>query len=186
MTIILEKLAAFFAGPIGRWIVVAALVAAALFAGGVYERSVGYREGLDVGAKQLAEQAKANAAAVVALDTKYRNEEAAHKKDVDEIGARYETKLADAQRQRDADVVAARAGTLSLSIPSTCHADNGVVPGAGASGPASHAEARIELPREVTAGLYGIADDADEIVHQLDACQAIVEADRKLNPKGSP
>lgn len=183
----MTAIAAFFAGPIGRWLVIAALVVAALFAGGAYERSVGYREGLDVGAKQLAEQAKANAVAVVALNTKYRNEEAAHKADVDQIGAQYAVDLAESKKQAADDVAAARRGALRLSIPAvSCNAHGSVVPDAGAGGSAGDAEARTELPNEITASLYAIADDANEVVRQLDACQAIVEADRKLTPKGTP
>lgn len=171
---------AFFGTKLGRWIVVAALVASALFAGGVYERSIGYREGLRVGDQRVAEQAKANAQAVIALNMKYRGEEAAHKADVERINAEHAIDLADAEKQAQDAVDAARAGRIRLSIPAPRSADNCHVSGAGTD-PARTPEApRTELPTEIAATLLGTGKEADEVVRKLNWCEDLLEADRKL------
>lgn len=181
MSLVLEKIVAFFAGPIGRWIVVVALIAAALFAGGVYERDLGYREGLNEGQKQLAEQAKANARAVIALDQKNRSEEAAHKADVERINAEHAVDLADARKQADDDVAAARAGRIRLSIPSAPRStDNCVVSGAGTNPARAPDPSRTELPAETSANLLATGSDADEVVRKLNWCEDLLVADRKL------
>lgn len=89
----------------------------------------------------------------------------------------------DAEAKRRHDVAAARSGAISLRVPATC-------PGSGAGsapqtspGPGgSDGAATAELPREVTADLLALADDADAIVGQLAACQAVVKSDRAPEP----
>lgn len=49
--------AAFFVGPIGRWLVVAALVASSVFAAAVHERNIGWNE-RDLQARNEAEAAR--------------------------------------------------------------------------------------------------------------------------------
>lgn len=178
---IVEKLAAFFAGPIGRWIVVAALGAAALFAGGVYERSIGYREGLKAGDQRVAEQAKANAQAIIALNAKYRGEEAAHKADVERLNAEHSKDLTDARMQANEAVAAARAGRIRLSIPATpASPDDCHLSGAGADSPGAPEPRRTELPAETSANLLATGADADEVVRKLNWCEDLLVADRKL------
>ncbi len=168
---------AFFAGPIGRWIVVAALVASALFAGGAYERSVGYKEGIDVGAKELQAQAKANAKAVVALDQKYRKQEQTQAAELAAQGVEYEKNLKVAQDIRDRDVANARSGALKLRIPSNCRsADAGKLPDTPSPSSGGNDSATIELPATVTGRLYALADDADSVVNQLSACQTVIKS----------
>jgi len=54
---ILEGVVKFFGTPLGRWILIAGLVSAALAAAGLHERSVGYAEAMDhVHAQQKAEE----------------------------------------------------------------------------------------------------------------------------------
>ena len=180
MTIILAKLAAFFAGPIGRWIVVAALISAALFAGGVYERDIGYREGLDVGAKQLEAQAKANASAVIALNAKNRKQEQDQQKDLAQDGAEYQKQIDIAHQIRDRDVAAARAGAIKLWIAThPGSSGDGSAPKASTAPGVGDGETRAELPPAVTSDLLALADDADAVVRQLTACQTIVETYQK-------
>ena len=174
---ILSAVLGFFNTPLGKYVAIAALVLSALFAAAVHQRGIGYEKGLAVGEKMLAEQAKANAAAVIALNRKYRAIEEANKREIDAIGASHAEKIKALQAQRDRDVRAARDGSIVLSIPSTCGGSSSSETGTSSAG--SHAEARTELPRETTANLLSLANDADEVVNQLTACQAILTADRK-------
>lgn len=174
---------AFFAGPIGRWLVVAALLASMAFAAGVHERNIGYKEGLDVSEKRLADQAKANAAAVSALDAKYRKSEQDHKAALAAVGATYEKNLAAAKTRRDRDMADARSGSLRLSIPASCAgADGSATSAAGAAPGGGNGPARTELPREVTANLLALANDADDLARQLAACQQVIQSDRSIPP----
>lgn len=118
-------------------------------------------------------------AKILALEEAARKEEAARAAGLDKVAKIYEEKLADAEAQKDRDVRAARAGTLSLRIPTPCKA-------AGLGGTAQAAPgtglgdggATTELPREIAADLFALADDADKVVKQLTACQAVVREDR--------
>ena len=179
---------AFFAGPIGRWIVVAALMASAAFAAAVHERNIGYEKGMAVGQKILEEQRKANVAAVTALDLKYRNSERDHKADLDRIGADHAKEMARADARRQRDIADARSGALRLSIPSSCNPDGSSPAQAGGPAAGGDGQARTELPSEVTASLFALADDADAVVSQLSACQAVIISDRQSFPpvKGTP
>lgn len=165
---------AFFGTTLGRWLVVGALVAAALFAGGVYERDIGYREGLNVGAKQLAEQAKANADAVIALNARYRADEAKQRDQMVQLGIDYANSLKQSEEQASQDVAAAKSGALKLRIPAHCPTASSVVSSPPAPSTGSNGPETVELPGEVTSRLYSLADDADTIVAQLSACQTVI------------
>ena len=131
------------------------------------------------------EQKVIDAAAVTALDAKYRKLEAESKAAQDALGVQYAKDLKAAKTRRDADVAAARSGALRLSFP-TPSANQCPAPEAGSGKPGNHEEARTELPRQVTADLLALADDADEVVLQLTACQAVVEADRQPRKESDP
>lgn len=61
----------FFGTPLGRWIVIVALVASALFAGGVYERNIGYQEATDKAIKQRQAEENAYLGIVAATQTAF-------------------------------------------------------------------------------------------------------------------
>ena len=177
---------AFFATPLGRWVVIAALVAMALFTGAIYERNVQHQKDLADFDKERQAQTMANLKAVGLLDAKYRKKEQDDKVEKEKIGADYEKKLADKDAQRARDVASARAGSLRLSIPSNCPHADGSSP-AQTSGLASSGDdpTRTYLPQQVTSDLFALADDADAVVAQLTACQAVIVSDRQPT-KGSP
>ena len=85
------------------------------------------------------------------------------------IGATHEQEKADLEKRRRADVAAARAGALKLRVANACPASNAgetsAAPGVG------NDATTAELPREITEDLLGLANDADEVVTQLGACQ---------------
>jgi prophage endopeptidase len=118
-------------------------------------------------------------AKILKLEQAARDAERRHAEDLEVISAGYQKELVNAKAQRDRDVSAARSGALSLRFHAegsgACAGGTGqtAAGAAGRDGPAT-----AELPREVAAGLFAIADDADEVVRQLSACQAVIRADR--------
>lgn len=129
-------------------------------------------------ARENTELQAANAK-IFELEEAARAAEAAHTTELDKIAQRHQREIADAEVQKEADVAAARAGRIVLRIPAPCKDPNGgegtaatAAPGVGDGG------ATAELPREITANLYALADDADKVVRQLAECQAVVVEDR--------
>lgn len=118
-------------------------------------------------------------AKILELEAARRAEEQRHADAVADISQTYEKEKADAASQKARDVAAARAGALRLLVPARCPDANRNKTGAVAAGAGERdGGARSELPREIAANLFALADDADEIVKQLSACQGIVRADR--------
>ena len=177
----MTALLAFFAGPIGRWLVIGALLASSLFAFGLYERDIQYKKDEAGYTKERQLQAEANAAAVKALDAKYRKVEKDGQDALNTLGANYEKDISALNAIRDRDVANAKSGALRLSINARCPSPNvGSVPGAAPSpslgdGPTT----QIDVPRPVVERLYRLADSADEISARLTTCQAILTEERK-------
>lgn len=121
---------------------------------------------------------KANAA-IKRLEEEARASELRHAEDLNVISTGYQKELVNAKAQKDRDVAAARAGTLGLRF----RAEGGTCPGgtgqATASSGGRDGPATAELPSEIAAGLFALADDADEVVLQLTACQAVIRSDRE-------
>jgi len=169
---------AFFVGPIGRWLVVTALVASAVFAAGVHERNIGWNE-RDAQAKlEDAQRQKVEADAIAKEHAKRLAEEAEAAKQQARLKQDFEKEMADAKTQHDKDVAAARAGSLVLRLPST-GSGSLRVPDSAVSGDTQTQGS--QLPPEVTANLFGLADDADALVKDDNYCWSIVAADRKKN-----
>jgi prophage endopeptidase len=125
------------------------------------------------------EQNNRFAAATKKAEEDRRADEQAHAAAVDVIARSHAQEIEDARKQKDRDVAAARAGTVGLRFNASRDPAGGCKP----SGPAAGAGngdggATTELPREIAADLFALADDADEVVRQLSACQAVVRADR--------
>lgn len=120
-----------------------------------------------------AQKARLDAALLVA-QLRIGELEKEHEKLLIQIGIHYKKEFEDVEARRVRDVAAARAGTLRLRIPGS------VCPGpatqAGAAPAGSDGAEAGELPREVAADLLTLANDADNVVNQLTACQAVVRA----------
>ena len=176
----MTALLAFFAGPIGRWLVIGALLASSLFAFGLYERDIQYKKDEAGYTKERQLQAEANAAAVKALDAKYRKVEKDGQDALNTLGANYEKDISALNAIRDRDVANAKSGALRLSINARCPSPNvGSVPGAAPSPSLGDGETRVELSSADASTILAIADDADAIVSQLTTCQAILTEERK-------
>lgn len=89
------------------------------------------------------------------------------------VGADLEKENATLKDQRKRDVAAIRSGELRLRVANACP---GPSTGPEASTPSSISNdaTTAELPREVAEDLLSLANDADEVVNQLGACQATI------------
>lgn len=131
-------------------------------------------------------QARENAELVTANGKIKTLEEGARKAEQDKaaalaaISTDYERKLSDANKQRAADAAAVRAGSLRLRDPSApglraC----GSLPTEAAAGTGQRdGGAAGELSGEATQFLFDLTADADQVAIQLQACQAVIAADR--------
>lgn len=163
------------------WIIVGFLVA--LIAVGVGGYTKGNADG--VTKEHAAALARDNAELTAAnlsirkLEEAARETEQAHALMLSTIAMKHEKEIADAATQKDADVAAARSGRIVLRIPATCKSPNGGSGPKTAAGPGvGDGGATTELPREIAGNLLALADDADAVVRQLAACQAVVLSDR--------
>jgi prophage endopeptidase len=78
---------------------------------------------------------------------------------------------------------AARDGSERLRIPGACPPANVDREAAATPAPGrSDGAADAELPGPLAAALHDLANEADAIVEQLTACQAVVLSDRKESP----
>ncbi len=116
--------------------------------------------------------AKANAAKVA--------EESAHQQQLAAIEAQHLKDLANAKTQHDKDVAAARNGALRLRVPASVCGDSGNV--SSPPGGQSPAGSYVELPRSLVERLFGLADDADALTANYNACLQVIQSDRKVTP----
>ena len=86
------------------------------------------------------------------------------------VGETLEQENADLKKQRERDRVAIRAGDLKLRVANACTRPS-TGPEASTAPGVSDDSTTAELPREVAEDLLSLASDADEVVHQLGACQ---------------
>ena len=137
---------------------------------------------------QARENAELNAANIEIrrLSDEARAKEKQFATQIAAIGEAHAKESARIRAQRDRDVADAHSGALRLRIPAApCEARGGGVPDAAPGAAASDvASATQELPRALTASLLGLVNDADELADEVNACWAVVRADRGINLKG--
>lgn len=118
---------------------------------------------------------------ITRLNTEAREKEAIHAQQLADVSTNYQKEIQHAKDQRNRDVAAARSGALVLRYDVAGQATD--TSGAGAPGASTgrcDGQAGAELPREISANLLDLVNDADDVTRQLDACQQIVRADRAL------
>lgn len=117
---------------------------------------------------------------ILALEQAAREQEQEEAARMAAIAGDYEGRLQNVQTQRDRDVAAAHRGTLRLRDPGapSLRADGCSGGPATAGAGVGDGPAPGELSRAVTADLFSLVDDANAVVEQLTACQAVVRADR--------
>lgn len=142
--------------------------------------------------------AKANAK-IIELEGKVRETERRHAEAMADASKVYQGRLKDADEKRKRDIAAALAGQRKLQFS----APGGRPGGSEACPPGTTASRRdggtstelrgapgsdiqVTLPPKITADLYDLAHDANKVVEQLTACQAIVRADRQIQGQTPP
>lgn len=158
-----------------------ALVAALVYAYGRQQFGLGEQ------AERSAWLARENTALTTAntriktLEEKARATEHQHGQDMAAASAQYQKDLTHEKATRDRVIADLRSGALRLRVPVTCAISTAgdSTAAAGASAAGRDGETRAELSGAAAEFLVGLASEADEVVHQLTACQAVVTADRK-------
>ncbi|WP_148716691.1 lysis system i-spanin subunit Rz [Chitinolyticbacter meiyuanensis] len=92
----------------------------------------------------------------------------------------YQESLTHEKARHDRLLADARRGAVRLSVPVRT-VDACPVPAAAAGTGRGDGEARAELSDAAAGFLVGLAFDADTVVRQLTACQAIVDSDREAS-----
>ena len=155
----------------------AVLAILALLAHYIYEAGGDARE-----APWLKREAQTNADAanrIKAAEDRARAAEALAAARLVSISGAYQNGLQENEREKNAAVAALRAGKR-LYIGAACPPAGGSEPAQAAAGAGGRdGEARAELSESAAEWLVGLASEADAVVRQLTACQAVIEADRK-------
>lgn len=128
--------------------------------------------------RETQELTKANAD-ILRLTNAARVKEQEHAKKTGEIAAKLQGVKNELKTRKARDAAAVSDGSVSLRVAAECKGSAGSAAseaGPGAAG--GIATATVELPRKVAADLFDLANDADEVVGQLTACQAILVSDR--------
>lgn len=160
------------------WVILAAVVAlgGALWGAYIYGTSVGkaksdvawQKRELAINAESTTKLNAANAR-VLAAERKSAGDLAA-------ISSAYQQKLLEKDHEKDRAIASARANGLFVNTKRPSCRDT--VPEVGTSTGGRDGDTRSELSEEASAYFIAEAVRADKIVEQLQACQAIVAADR--------
>ena len=120
------------------------------------------------------------------LNTQAREQERQHAEAMAHISTQFQEQLQHVKSQKDSVIADLRTGAVRLRIPvtapSTSAACGGIPAEAFASAAGRDGETRAELSAEAAEFLVGLASEADEVVQQLSACQALLQADREVQP----
>lgn len=154
--------------------------AGSLFGVGRWQNEAGHTaERVTWQAKTNQELAQANAK-IIQLETAARAQEQQHAAQLEQVATTYEKEKADVTAQKDSVIAQLRAGAIRLHDP---YSPGFKAPGSPTSPAASTGRcdggAGSELSQRTSEFLVGLASRADEVVKQLQACQAVVKSDRK-------
>lgn len=116
------------------------------------------------------------------LTDEVRRQERQHQQDMADASAQYQKDLKHEKATHERVVADLRSGALRLRVHlASSQTAGGRGTGAVGSGPGGcDAATGGELSGPAAEFFVGLASEADEVVHQLTACQAIVAADRRL------
>lgn len=180
------RLIEFLVGLLGSAFIVAVIYASFLAYGGnrfkageLAERGVWMQ-------RENAELTVANAR-IIELERAARAQEQRNADQLAAASKTYQESIEHEKATHDRTVADLRSGARRLRIelarrPAAAGDTAGTAgPGAGRC----DGEARAELSAAAAEFLVGLAGEADAVVHQLTACQAVVESDRQINqPQG--
>lgn len=115
-----------------------------------------------------------------------RDQERLHAEAMAHISTQFQEQLHHVKSQKDSVIADLRAGAVRLRVPvtpaSASPACSGIPGEAFASARGRDGETRADLSAEAAEFLVGLASEADEVVQQLSACQALLQADREVQP----
>jgi Bacteriophage Rz lysis protein len=165
-------LTTFLGTPLGRWTLVVLLILASLFAGGWHERNVGWNE-RDL---QAQKEDSERAAEIARQVTRAHTIETAQSKAFQDLTAEHDKEKARAD-QAVTDRLAAIRGGARLRANCSSSPD---VPSTANSTPGSDGSPKAGFLGEAdSAFLVGEAARADEVVRELQLCQATLTQERK-------
>lgn len=168
------------------WVILGLVLlwATSLFGVGKWQREDGRTaERVESQAREIETVTAANAK-IKQLNDAARAAEHASAVAIATIGAEHASAIETLEARRRRDVAAVRDGAIKLRVAGTCTPSPGgsAVPEARAAPGLGDGAQSIELPREATDFLLGLANDADQVADQLRSCQSIVLNDRKESP----
>jgi len=173
----------------GVLLALAALLAAGALGAGAYRAGMNAERNAWL-ARDNAQLRSANAR-IAQLQAQARAQEQAHGTAMAAAAAQFKKDLHDVRTQKDGVIADLRSGRLRLRIPvvptsAACGAGGagGASTEAGAGAAGGDGEARAELSGAAAEFLVSLASEADAVVRQLSACQAVVAADRELQGSG--
>ncbi|MEX8520031.1 MAG: lysis system i-spanin subunit Rz [Leptothrix sp. (in: b-proteobacteria)] len=125
-------------------------------------------------------QHRIDVAQVIATESmKVYEAENRHRKEMDQLAVMHMRNLDDVKAQHAAALAALRTGGLRLTVPATGCLGS-AASGFAATAAGGDAAPRTGLSEEAGEFLVNLAADADEVVVQLQACQAVVLEDRAV------
>lgn len=175
------------------WLIAAALLVGLAWSGIVAYGNVRYTAGENAERsrwvqRENTELTTANAR-VIELERAARANERLQAERLAAASQTYQESLQHEKATHDRTVAGLRTGALRLRIELARRqtADGSGTAGFGPGAGRCDGEARAELSTAAAEFLVGLAAEADAVVHQLTACQAVVSADRQINqPEGEP
>lgn len=159
---------------------------------GAWQNGVGHvEERAEWQSKQITELADANTE-IARLNAEVRAKEKLFAEKTAQNQAQHQKEIRNVKAQRDRDVAAAYSGSLSLRFTAEGRIEAGrggaglTLPGTSGCDAATGSElpaapvqpVLVSLPDRITAGLFEIVNDADQVVIQLQACQRQIMIDR--------
>lgn len=164
------------------WVILCVVLAWGATTGGAYwyGNNVGKDSERVVWQGKQSKELQAANAKIIDLTEKARAQESLHAVELAGISAKYQEALQNEKSKSDRVIADVRAGTRKLRIPiagpiQTCGSSSSQAPAAAER---RDGEARAELSGSSSDFLIGLASEADAIVRQLTACQAVILQDR--------
>jgi hypothetical protein len=135
--------------------------------------------------RESAELAAANAR-ILKLTAAARQAEQDHAAALARVSATYQEQLQHEKKSRDRTIADLRSGALRLRIELARRetAGGSAIGEAGASAGGCDGASVGELSDAAAEFLVDLTAEADDVVHQLTACQAVLVADRQINSEG--
>jgi len=160
-----------------KWLGVIGLIVAV----GFWQRHDGALSERVVWETRLAEENANNAKAILAAEEKARQKENASAKRIQVVARDYERRLTNARTKYKSIDDAVASGTFQLrdrDATTVCSNNSGSPEATTSTGGNNGAEG-CKLSTNTSRSLWFLVTNADSVVEQLTACQALVEADRK-------